>query len=269
MKTRYLPDPDQLSAFAAVIILAYSLASIIELPEQALTLQIPGVYFEININMASVIGLLVAGLTASGAAWIIRSHPRQQHRITIEHWLLPALTAWAIGIPLLQGNLGLFWIVGVFLGGGVLLVVLIAEYTVVEPDDQFYTLSSITLTAISYALFLIIAIGLRTAELRLFLLLPALTFANALVNLRVFHLRLRGKWAWQLTGVSVLINAQLITALHYLPLSPIQFGLFLLGPAYALTILLGAHAEGTPWQKSITEPIAVLILLTAFAWWLR
>lgn len=269
MKSTHLPNPDQLSVFAAVILLAYSLASILDLPEQSLALQVPGVYFEVKINAQTIISLLVAILAASGTAWVIRTHPSQQNRPTIQHWMLPALTAWAIGIPLLLGSFGVYWIAGVFLGGSVLMIVLVAEYIVVEPADRRYPLAAVTLTAISYALFLIIAISLRESQLRLFLLLPALTLAASLVSLRSLHLRLRGRWAWLLTGVSVLIMAQFITGLHYLPLSSVSFGLLLLAPAYALTSLFGSYAEGSPWQKIITEPMIVMLLISALAWWLR
>ena len=254
---------------AAVILLAYALASIIGLPERSYALQLPGVYFEIEINIRTIITLLVAALTASGAEWLVREHPSQKHRSTFEHWLLPALTAWAIGVPLLHGTFGVFWIAGVFLGGGALILVLVAEYIVVDPEDQRYAPAAIGLTATSFALYLILAISLRYSQFRLFILLPALTLANGLVSLRVLHLRLRGQWAWLQTGVMVLIMAQLTTALHYLPGSPITFGLLLLGPVYALTSLIGGYAEGKPWQKVIAEPLVVLVLITGLAIWLR
>jgi len=147
------------------------------------------------------------------------------------------------------------------------MLVLVAEYITVDPDDARHAVAAAGLTAVSFALYLLLAITLRSAGLRLFLILPALTLSAWLVSLRTLHLRLRGHWLFLPALVLTLINAQLTAALHYWPLSPITYGLILLGPTYALTSLIGALSEGQSWRRAILEPALVLIVVWGTALW--
>jgi hypothetical protein len=191
-----------------------------------------------------------------------------RHKFTIEHWLLPALTAWAISLPLSQLPIGLIWVISLAGGGCLLFLVLVSEYIVVDPEDVRQPPAAAGLIAVSFALYLILATALRFANLRLFLLLPALSLAGILVSLRALHLRLHGQWALLQAGLVALITAQIAAALHYWPLTPVAYGLSLLGPAYALTIFLGNLAEGETLRQAVLEPAVVLILIWGVVFWL-
>ena len=93
LKPRYLPDADRLSVLAATILLAYALGRFVDLPSRSLAIQLPFVYFSVQVNIRTFVTLLVAGLTAIGADWLLRDHPALRVNSTLEHWLLPALTA--------------------------------------------------------------------------------------------------------------------------------------------------------------------------------
>jgi hypothetical protein len=190
-------------------------------------------------------------------------------RSTVRHWLLPALTAWVISLPLFQLPMGFIWWVGFALGAVMLILVLIAEYIVVDPDDIRQPPAAAGLTAISFALFLVLAATMRITGARLFILLPTLTTAMVLVSLRTLQLRLHGHWALVEGLVAGVVIAQLVATLHYFPLSPVTFGLLLLGPAYALTNLFGNLAEGEPIRQALVEPLAVLFLVWGAAIWIR
>ena len=71
--------------------------------------------------------LLIAALTASGADWLLRSHPYLGRQNTLEYWLLPALTAGVISLPLFQLPLSLVWWVGFASAGLLLILVLLGE----------------------------------------------------------------------------------------------------------------------------------------------
>jgi hypothetical protein len=68
------------------------------------------------------------------------------------------------------------------------------------------------------------------------------------------------RWEFIWAGGIALISAQLASALHYWPISPIQFGLALLGPLYALTSLAGSLGEESPLRRAALEPLAALLL---------
>jgi Protein of unknown function (DUF5656) len=262
---RHLPSADRLSLVAATILLAYALGRLIQLPGLNLATQLPGLYLAVQVNVQSVVAVVMGGLTAAGTDWLLREHPALRRKHTIEHWFLPALTAMAVGLPLFQIALSPIWWAGFALGGGLILLMLIAEYISVDAEDARQAPAAAVLIAVSFALFLVLSSGLRFADLRLFLLLPALTLAGGLVSLRTLRLRLPDRWCFQEAGLVSLITVQIAAALRYWPLNPVTFGLALLGPAYALTTLLGNLAQGEPLRPAIVEPAVVLAIIWGIA----
>jgi len=251
-----------------MILLAYATSRFVDIPLRELGLQLPGFYLAIELNIHTVIAFLVAGLTATGADILLRDHPALGDKGTFDHWLLPALTAWTLGIPLNQLPIGPQWLMSFAIGGALLMLVLVAEYISVDPDDERYPLASAGLTAVSFALFLILTITLQSAGLRLYIILPTLVLAAGLVSLRTLHLRLTGRWLYLPTLAITLIIAGIIGALHYWPLSPITFGLAILGPTYSLTSLIGSLSEGQPLRRAIVEPVVVLFAVWGTAIWI-
>ena len=251
-----------------MILLAYAASRFVNIPPRELGLQLPGFYLAFQFNIHTFVALLVAGITATGADIMLRDHPGLENKRTWEHWLLPALTAWTLGIPLNQLPIGLQWLISFAIGGALLMLVLIAEYIAVDPQDERYPLASAGLTAVSYALLLILAIALRSAGLRLYLILPALSIAAGLVSLRTLHLRSSGQWLFLPTLAITLIVAQIAAAFHYWPLSPVTYGLAILAPAYSLTSLAGALSEGEPLRRAIIEPGIVLLAVWGTALWI-
>jgi len=269
LQHRHLPDTDRLSLLSATILLAYALARFVDLPIRELAVQLPGLYLSLGINLRTLVTFLVAGVTASGADWLLRAHPRLGEKSTIEHWLLPTLTAWVIGLPLFQLPLGLTWWGGFAIGGSLLMLVLVAEYITVDPEDMRHPIAAAGLTAVSFALFLSLVVALRYSGTRLVLFLPGMALACALVSLRTLHLRLHGRWAFLQAGLTALVCAQLAAPLHYWPLSPVSMGLALLGPAYALTSLMANLGENKPMHQALVEPLVVLVIVWGCAVWVK
>lgn len=269
MKSRHIPDFNRISVLTATILLAYIVARFVDLPEQYLDWQIPGLYISFNFNINTVIAVILAGLTATGADWLLRGHPMLGQRSTVQHWILPALTAWVISIPLSNFPLNPTWWMLYALGGGLLLIVLIAEYITVDPQDTRYPIASACLIAVSFALFLILAVALKARGARLIINLLVLTTSITLISLRTLSLRFPGRYPIGDTWVIAIFTAQIMSALHYLPLSATSFGLAVLGPAYALTALLGAGEKQSNAWKRYLEPTIVLITSWAAALWFR
>jgi hypothetical protein len=265
LRHRHLPDINRLSVLAAAILLAYALARFIDIPPRSFEFEFLGIYLPVELNTYTLVSFLVAGLTATGADWLLRAHPHLEKKNTVEHWILPALTAWVIGFPLFQLPLGFRWWAGFFLGAVLLILVMIAEYITVDPNDIRHPIAAAGLIALSFSLFLMLSIAIRFAGLRLVLVLPALTLASWLVSLRTLHLRLKGVWAFIQAGLIALINAQFIAAMHYLPLTPVTFGIILLAPVYALTSLFANLIEETPIRRAIVEPALIFAILLVTA----
>jgi hypothetical protein len=252
-----------------MIVLAYTLERFINLPSRQISGQLPGLYIEFNINVNMVTSLLVACMTAAGANWLMRSHPAAQGKHSLEHAILPALTALVIGIPLGGVPVGLGWWIGLISGAFILGLVLIAEYIAVDPQDVRLPLASAALSAVSFALFLVLAGALRAGGVRLLYTIPALVFAAWLVSLRVTNLRLHGEWTIYESAIIAFVIGQITAAFNYWPLTPIAFGLVLLGPSYALISLFCNLIEEKPFRQAIFEPIISILIAWGAAFIIR
>jgi hypothetical protein len=259
-ETRYLPDANQVGVLTAAVLLAFALAHLIQTPEFILELQLPGFYFSYPVSLNTLMVLLAAGLTATGMDWVLHSHPSLGESSTVEYWVLPTLATFIIGIPLTILPPGNSWWIGFGVGGLLLALVFLAEYIVVEPSAPQYALATAGLTALSYAVYLILTTALRYSGARLFLVAPALFVAASLVSLRTLHLRSTQKWEFNWALGIALVCTQVGAALHYWPVSPVQFGLALLGPLYALSTLTANLLEGIPLRRAMTEPLIALAL---------
>lgn len=248
------PNLDRLSIITAIVLLAYALTAFINLPERTLSLQLPGFLFEINFNFTTLVSLLVAAMAAAGTNWLISSHPLANSILPYHHWILPALTASAIGVPLGILEISSAWWIIFTLGGFLFAAVLSAEYISVDPSDTRYPLATIILTSVALALLLVLTITVRGAGLRLYVVLFTVVPSAVLVAARCLSLRLFGKWSliWSLAvGLTV---GQLVVAFHYLPLSPAQFGVMVTGVVYGLISLIHGLEEHQSKRVLWVEP---------------
>ncbi len=266
---RNLPNIDHLSLVAALIVLTYTLERFIRLPAWQISQQLPGLYIELNLNVDLIISVLVACMTAAGANWLIGEHPAARGKKTLVHAILPALTALVIGIPLAGVPIGLGWWLGLISGAIILVLVLMAEYIAIDPQDIHLPLASAALSAVSFALFLVLAGALRSAGVRLLFNTPILALAAWLVSLRVTNLRLHGEWTIYESAIVAFVVGQITAAVNYWPLAPIAFGLVLLGPAYALISLFCSLIEGKQYRQFILEPLLSLLIAWGAAFVLR
>lgn len=266
---KYLPDTDHIGVLTSTILLAYALTRLIQAPEFNLEVQLPGFYLLLPLNLSTAMSLLTAGLTATGMDWLLRSHPSLDNRPTFQWWILPTLTTFVIGVPLSTLPDGASWWIGFAVGGAFIFFVFLAEYIVVDADAPYYASAMAGLTAVSYTLFFILAVALRYSEVRLYILVPGLFLAAGLASLRVLHLRFSGRWEYAWSAGIAFVCIQIAAGLHYWPLSPIQFGLMLVGPLYGLTNLAANLGEDQPAQRAALEPAVATALCWGVAIFLR
>ena len=260
-----LPDLNKLSILVATTLLAFSLAQFVSIPDQVIEFSILGVFFPIRLNFSTLVSLLVAGLTASGSAWLLESHPAANtFRSTAVHWLLPSLTSLVLFQAIDQLPLGVIWWLAASVSGLVLTLVLVSEYIVLDRTNQLFILAEMVITAIAIVLFLILAISLHTAETRLFYRIPLLSFAALLVYLRVIHLRQNGYWAFVQGSASFLLIGELAAGLHYWPVGSIGFGIALTGPLYAIIEI--SDRLPSPGSKIAKDQIVWPLIIILLSW---
>jgi hypothetical protein len=264
-ENQQLPDANRLSVLVATILLAYALTRVIALPPYDLRTSLFGIELKFMLDASILVPFLTAGLMATGMDWLLQNHPGIHAHDRSEHWILPALTAWVAGIFIYSLSGSPAWWAAFLLAALLLVAVIYAEYTSVESADPRYGLASALLTGLAFALFLLVAIALKTVGVRLLVLLPVLFVSAWLATLRTLRLRLGGRWeyAWA-TGVSLAL-IQFAAAMHYWPLTPLRYGLVVLAPAYALAALSVNLRQEMPPRRAVTEPMVSLLLVWTLA----
>jgi hypothetical protein len=264
---RYLPEANRLSVLTAMILLAYAIARLADFPLYKLELQALNRDLVFNVNLNILVAFLVAILTATGMDWLLRGHPAFHGR-SIEHWLLPTLTAWTLSIPLITLQHSAAWWPVFGLGGALMVLVFVAEYIVVDSNDARYALASAGLIALAFGLFLILTVTIRFTGARLFLQIPVFVVAGFLVTVRVLQLR-TGAWQFNWAIGLSLMTAQVATGWHYWPLTPFQFALVLFAPLYAVTGLAINLMDKISMSRALIEMGAIIGAFTVLAFLIR
>jgi hypothetical protein len=199
---------------------------------------------------------------------LIQDHPAAK-KSAWRHVLLPGLFAMVISGPLSQLRSGLDWWGGLFLAVIFLAWTIVAEYIALDLEDERFPLAAAWLTAVGFALFLILAVTIHASGLRLYFTIPLLMAAGWLVIVRTLYLRLPGQWMVLDASLAVWLAAQWIAALRYWPLSASAFGIAATGIVYALTSFIAGLAEEKTLPQASLEPLLGLILALAAGYWLR
>ncbi|MCJ7694099.1 MAG: hypothetical protein MUO40_01605 [Anaerolineaceae bacterium] len=260
-----LLNSDRLSVVMAMIMLAFGLTRIIPISSNAISFQILGINFDILLNMRTVMAIMTGFLAAFGSDWIIKEHPTSRNTkgkwyLSIQNWIVPVFTSFVISITLNQMFAGLSWWIIFGLGSILLLLIFIAQYTINDISETNHPFASVALTAITFALFLILAIAMKASGLRLYVILIALVLAAGFVCLRTFYIRLNGGWVLLWSILVIIMTGQITVGFYYLPLSPLQFGLFTTGSLYILISLIIGIKEERKLTGILAEPISMLLI---------
>jgi hypothetical protein len=264
----HLPSADRVGILVASILLTFALTQIVQSPRLTLIIELPGFYFAYPLTIGTGMTILAAALSATGMSWLMHEHPALGKKASIEHLLLPTLATFVIGASLaLLPNTA--WWMGFFVSAILITSVFLAEYIAIDPSAPMYAFARAGLTAVAYALFLILTNALRFSGARMFLLVPVIFIAAMLISLRVLRLDGTDRWdfPWAI-GIGI-VCMQISAGLHYWALTPLQFGLALIGPLYGLTALNTSLAENVPLRRAAFGPVLIVALAWIWAIFLR
>lgn len=254
--TRHTPDRDRLSVVTAVILLAYALARVVQLPSRTLSATLFGSSLGIELNGSVIILLIVAALISTGSDTLIRSHPRARGGAvrTATHWIVPGCTALGLGLLLDLAPVGPVWWLGLGVSALFLVVVLVAEFTVVDHDDLSYGLAAAGLVALSYIVALALFGWMRYTGTRAALSATGAGALAALLSLRL--LMLSGASARRSSiyaAVVGLVCGQAMWALNYWRTTPIGAGLMLLVVFYVVQGVAQQHLTNGITRRTVIE----------------
>lgn len=247
-RTRHFPSRDRLSVLTAVILLAYALTRFLDLPVRALHTTVFGSALSLELGGPLLMLVLTGALIGTGADTLIRSHPafaRRGARSTVQHWLLPGATALVLGAALNRLPEGLLWWLGLGVSALALLAVLVAEYVLVDPDDPAREAAALTLTALAYALALVLFVLLRSLGARAAISAPVGGLVAAGLAWRLFALRqVPVGPATVYAGLIGLIAAEIIWALNYWRVNASSAGVLAMIPFYFGVGIAQHHLSG-------------------------
>jgi hypothetical protein len=260
-----LPELNRLSIVTATIMLAFALTLLVSFPAPEVSINVFGVLLTFSLNFSTLTILLTSLLAAAGMDWLLQSHPDWEGQVprlvSVRHWVVPVLTTFVIGVALENFQGEVFWWVAYILGSILLLAVFIAEYNVANVGGIRHPIATIVVTGLSFALYLLMIVAIYSANLRLYIRLPLVAIGALLVISRATYLRL-GDWhpLWGL--VCSLVVSEIAVGFHYLPLSPLQAGLIIVGLTYGLTGVVSGIKESRHGLDFWAEPVGMLGVLT-------
>ena len=245
---RHLPQSDRLSVLTAVIILAYALTRVLDLPSRAVHTTLFGSALGFDLNGQFLMLVLVAALISAGSDTVVRSHPRladKPHQTTVTHWILPGASALVLGAALNLLPDGLLWWLGLAVSALVLITVLIAEYVVVDRADPAWDVAALGLTALAYALALVLFALLRSLSERAVISASIAGLMAGALALRLFMLKDVPVGRAALYAVVVgLVSAESTWALSYWRVTAASVGLLAMVPFYLAAGLSQQHLAG-------------------------
>ena len=253
----------------STIMLAYAISQAVDFPSQSTPITVGGILIPFEFDLPTIITLAVAGVTATGTDWIMRDHPALKNRLTLPHLLLPTLTAWILSISLNNlANVPFKWLV-LIIGGVFLLLVILAEYLVLNPDDYRAPLGTALLTAIAYAMILALSTSLESTDQRLIVALPAITLGSGVLSMRILQLQTDKAWPVLESAACLLVIAQLGSALHYLPISPLAYGILILGTLFSMVNFIINLTNKISLTRALIEAAIPFVLTIITALWLN
>jgi hypothetical protein len=228
------PQPERLSALTALVLLTYGLVKMIVLPVIEAETAFLGLLVSFEFKTQSLMLGLAAALAVAGTDWLLRGEKGSPHRsLYLEHYILPALAAWAVGMIVIRIPEGPYLWLGIILGAAILVAVVSAEFIASFPDDPRYGGVSISLHGLAFFLLAGSFFTTFSLELRALFSIPLLALETFAVSWRLLQLSFPGQRTWSWAALISLLTAQVATGLHYWPLPPLRGALLL-----ALTIYL-------------------------------
>lgn len=258
-----LPAYDRLSVVTAVIVLGYALARVVEIPSRIVETTLFGSPIGITLDGQSLLLLLVAALISTGSDAVIRSHPHLQSRTTTGvstaiHWILPGLAALALGLLLNQAPTGPVWWLGLGLSATFLVLILLAEYTVVDVEDNGFRSARLGLTLLAYLVLLAILGWMRFSGARAAISASAGALVAGAVSFRLLRLYdVSTLYALSSATIVALVLGQSVWAINYWFIHPLGAGLLLLDVFYVVHGLLQQNANPPVSRRVIVEYVVV------------
>ena len=252
-----IPGRQRLSVFVGLILSSLVLTKFIELPTRTFAVDVFGSELGVDLDAAWLMAVLLAGLVCTGTDALIRTHPRAHElglRFTFVYWILPGLLGLIAARLLSEAPTRTIWAAGLAATGLLFVVVLIAEYTTVDPLAPVYPQARLFLNIVAYALaFALFILVYQTRGRSLITATALLVISFALALDLLWGTEAQPGHKAMLAAAVGLILGESSWAMNYWQISAWSGGIVLMLIFYVMTGLASQHLQGKLTRRVLFE----------------
>lgn len=269
-KDRLVDYRDRVSVLVWVLLVGLAAQRLLNLPTVVITGPVLGSPVTLTITTNTVLGLILAGLAASGAEAVVRAHPLGRSVEIGPHWLYWGVPIAVIGVALLMlptAPSRLYWLVGLTLTGIALGLSLAGIYYTVDPYAHGYRRARLAMNALTYAMALVMYLVVYRTRVRSIVSATEVLLLSALLALELLRGSRRPTWQVGIyAGITGLLLGQATWALNYVRLHGLTGGLLLLLLFYNIVGLSQHAIQGRISRRVLIEFGLITIAALAFVW---
>lgn len=236
---------DRLSVLIALILLTSVLFRFVQLPQVTRRFHLLGSPLEVNLTGTGLLVVLVAGLAAMGARYVLAAHPDAPDRLPRPlyfSWVLPSLLGGMAAYLVELAPTEVVW------GGGLLLAILLigvtvsAEFAALSPRHPASTRARLGLNILAYLLALLFFYLIYRTRARSLVTATEITIVAFLIALNLLGVaETRAARVVLYAGIIGLIVGEATWALNYWRLDNWTASLLLLLIFYLITGMVQQH----------------------------
>jgi hypothetical protein len=224
----------------------------------------------ITVTTNTVLGLILAGLAASGAEAIVRAHPLSHSGESGPHWLAWGVPVALIGVAVFLLPVApsrLYWLVGMTLTGIALGLSLAGIYYTMDPFATGYRRARLGMNALTYGIALVLYLVVYSTRARSIVSATEIMLVSGLLALELLRGSQRPTMSVALYAVIAgLVLGQATWVLNYMRLQSLTGGLVLLLIFYNVVGLSQNAIQGRIGRRVAIEYGLITIAALALIW---
>jgi hypothetical protein len=264
---------DRASVLIWVVLMGLAAQRLLALPTIVVAGGVLGSPVAITVTTNTMLGLILAGLAASGAEAIVRAHPLSHSGESGAHWLAWGVPVALIGVAVFLLPVApsrLYWLVGLILTGSALGLSLAGIYYTMDPFATGYRRARLGMNALTYGIALVLYLVVYRTRARSIVSATEIMFISGLLALELLRGSQRPTMSVALYAVITgLVLGQATWVLNYMRLQSLTGGLVLLLIFYNVVGLSQNAIQGRIGRRVAIEygliSIAALALIWEFA----
>lgn len=274
---------DRVSVLVWVVLMGLTAERLVVLPARTFTATVLGSPITLTLTTTTLLGVLMAGLVATGTEAVLHAHPRSQllaagapglpPLVLSRRWVFWALPVALIVVALLvlpAAPTRLYWLLGLLLTGITLSLSMAGIYYTIDPFATGYRRARLGLNAITYGLALVLFLVVYRTRVRSIVSATEIMLLSGLLALELLRGSERPLSLVVLyAGITGLVLGQATWALNYWRLDSLTGGLVLLVLFYDVVGLSQHALQGRVNRRVLLEfgliTVAALALIWEFA----